>query len=212
MAARKLVLVGGGGHCISCIDVIELESRYEIIGILDPRLSIQDTILGYPVLGDDSRIRFLAKEDVYFLITVGQIDNPHLKKKLFQSLLDNRVNIATVISPRAYIGKDCRIGNGSIIMHDAIIISKSSIGQNCIVNTKAILEHESFVGNTTHISTGAIINGATRVGDNCFVGSNATVGHHLTITDNVVIGASSLVIKSIYEPGVYISNNLRKLR
>ena len=34
---QKLILLGGGGHCKSCIDVIEQESKYTIEGILDKK-------------------------------------------------------------------------------------------------------------------------------------------------------------------------------
>ena len=32
---QKLILIGGGGHCKSCIDVIEKEGRFQISGIVD---------------------------------------------------------------------------------------------------------------------------------------------------------------------------------
>ncbi len=32
---KNIVLVGGGGHCVSVIDVIENENRFNILGILD---------------------------------------------------------------------------------------------------------------------------------------------------------------------------------
>ena len=35
MSKPKLILIGGGGHCKSCIDVIEQEDNYEIVGIID---------------------------------------------------------------------------------------------------------------------------------------------------------------------------------
>ena len=31
----KIILIGGGGHCKSCIDVIEQEGRFTIAGIVD---------------------------------------------------------------------------------------------------------------------------------------------------------------------------------
>ena len=31
----KLILLGAGGHCKSCIDVIETEGKFTIAGILD---------------------------------------------------------------------------------------------------------------------------------------------------------------------------------
>ena len=33
----KILLVGGGGYCRSVIDVIEQESRYKIVGIIDKK-------------------------------------------------------------------------------------------------------------------------------------------------------------------------------
>ena len=35
MKKPEIILVGGGGHCKSCIDVIEAESRFTIKGIID---------------------------------------------------------------------------------------------------------------------------------------------------------------------------------
>ena len=32
---NNIILIGGGGHCVSCIDVIEAGKKYKIMGILD---------------------------------------------------------------------------------------------------------------------------------------------------------------------------------
>lgn len=32
---EQIILIGGGGHCKSCIDVIEQEGKYQIAGIVD---------------------------------------------------------------------------------------------------------------------------------------------------------------------------------
>ena len=42
----NLVLIGGGGHCVSVIDIIENENRFNIIGILDSNI-IENNVLGY---------------------------------------------------------------------------------------------------------------------------------------------------------------------
>ena len=34
---KELFLIGGGGHCKSCIDVIEEEGKFKIIGIIDQK-------------------------------------------------------------------------------------------------------------------------------------------------------------------------------
>jgi hypothetical protein len=37
---KKVFLIGGGGHCKSCIDVIENENKYKIKGIIDKKKKI----------------------------------------------------------------------------------------------------------------------------------------------------------------------------
>jgi len=37
---KKIILLGGGGHCKSCIDVIENENIYKIAGIIDKKKKI----------------------------------------------------------------------------------------------------------------------------------------------------------------------------
>ena len=32
---KEIILIGGGGHCKSVIDVIESEGQFEIVGIVD---------------------------------------------------------------------------------------------------------------------------------------------------------------------------------
>ncbi len=34
---KEIILVGGGGHCKSVIDVIEQEAKYKIAGIIDKK-------------------------------------------------------------------------------------------------------------------------------------------------------------------------------
>ena len=49
---KSLLLIGGGGHCRSCIDVIEAEGKYSIAGIVNQPGENTDPVLGYEVLGD----------------------------------------------------------------------------------------------------------------------------------------------------------------
>ena len=35
---KNLILIGAGGHCLSCIDVIELQNYYRIAGLVDNKL------------------------------------------------------------------------------------------------------------------------------------------------------------------------------
>ena len=50
---KELLLIGGGGHCKSIIDVIEEEGNFSIAGIIDKSDLLEKTVLGYPIIGND---------------------------------------------------------------------------------------------------------------------------------------------------------------
>ena len=168
----KLILVGGGGHCKSCIDVIEQENKYIIAGIVDIDTSIRE-LLGYPLLGHDDDLEKLKLNYDYALITIGQIKTPAIRVRLLDYARSLGFKLPVIISPRAYVSKHAKVGNGTIVMHDALINAGSIVGDNCIINTKSLIEHDAVIENNCHISTGAIINGSVIVRQGSFVGSNA---------------------------------------
>jgi sugar O-acyltransferase (sialic acid O-acetyltransferase NeuD family) len=202
----RLILIGGGGHCHACIDVIESTEKFDIIGIIDKREKVGQLVLGYPIIGDDSELYKFIKEDTWFIITLGNIKNANLRKSLFQILENYQANIATIISPYALVSKHSNIESGTIIMHRAIVGANSKIGHNSIINTNSNVEHDCIIGNHTHISTHAIINGHCVIGNEVFIGSNGTVFQEVSIVNNVTIGAGSLVTKNIKTTGVYFGN------
>ena len=83
---EKIILIGGGGHCRACIDVIEQEGRFTIAGIVDVPEKKQHNILGYPVIGSDADLAELIKTFPNVLITLGQIKSPTRRMELFNEL------------------------------------------------------------------------------------------------------------------------------
>ncbi len=197
MNKPKLILVGGGGHCKSCIDVIELEAKYDIVGILDLPEKKGEKILGYEIIGSDNDYEKYIQEGCEFLITVGQIKSATIRKTIFEKLNVLNGKMATVISPRAYISKYAILGKGTIVMHNAFVNVGAQVGVNCILNSNCNIEHDVVIGNHNHVSTGAFVNGDCKIGDEGFIGSNATISSQVNVGNNVLIGAGTLVIKSI---------------
>lgn len=207
----ELILLGGGGHCKSCIDVIEIEGKYKIAGIVDVKENIGQKILGYPVIGSDDDLNNIQKQYKYFHICVGQIKNNSLRVSLFEKLNHNGIIFPKIISPLAYVSKHAIIGDGSIIMHRAVINSDVRIGSFNIINTNSVIEHDSVLGDFNHISVSTNICGTVVIGNNCFIGSNSTVMNNVEISDSVVIGANSFVNKRVNQPGTYIGAPLRRI-
>ena len=193
MMKRNLILIGGGGHCKACIDVIEQHFRYQIAGIVDKPENLHIKIMGYEIIATDDDLPRLAKEFSYFIITLGQIKSPDRRIALFQTLKNLKVKFASIISPLAYVSKHAQVGEGTIVMHHALVNAGASIGRNCIINTKALVEHDAVVEDHCHIATSAVINGGVRVGRGTFSGSNSVTRESIEIGNNCIVGAGKSV-------------------
>jgi sugar O-acyltransferase (sialic acid O-acetyltransferase NeuD family) len=189
---NELILIGGGGHCKSCIDVIEAEGKFQIIGIVDQKEKIGQSVLDYKIIASDEELPNLVKEFNYFHITIGQIGAPKLRMKIYNQLKELEAELPIIISPKAHVSKYSSIGEGSIIMHYAMVNADAKIGINSIINTRALVEHDVIIGNFCHLATGAIVNGNTLVNDFSFIGSGAVTKQGAIIPENSFVKANSL--------------------
>lgn len=202
---RPLILIGGGGHCKSVIEVAE-SVGYEIKGILDMPDEVGKEVLpGHKVIGTDDEIpQYVEKCD--FIITVGFIKNPALRIKLYNKVKAAGGRLATIIASTAHVSKYAELGEGTVIMHHAFVNAGAKIGDNCIINTFVNIEHDAEVGNQCHISTGTMVNGECKIGENCFIGSQSVCANCIEIASDIIIGAGSVVRKSIRVKGIYAGN------
>lgn len=194
---KSLVLIGGGGHCRSCIEVIESTGRFRIKGIIDNKISKTETCLGYPFIGSDSDIDKIKTMNAMALVTVGQINSPYIRKNLYEILNSQEIKIPVIEASSSIVSRHSSIQEGSIIMHGAVVNARANIGINVIINSMALVEHDAQIGDHCHISTGARINGNAEIGDGCFVGSGAIIHQNIKIGRNSVIPAGSVISNDV---------------
>jgi sugar O-acyltransferase (sialic acid O-acetyltransferase NeuD family) len=207
---EPIILIGGGGHCLSCIDVLRSANMFEIIGILDISDKVGSTLLGIKVIGDDTDIPRLVSKYNNFLITIGQIKNPEKRVRIFETVKKYGGNLPVVISPKAYVSPSAIINEGTIIMHNSLVNAKAVIGKCCIINSGALIEHEASIGDFCHISTHAIVNGQVNIGNNSFIGSNSVIVNNVSLPEQIIVAAGACIFKSPAETGTYIGNPAKK--
>lgn len=203
-----IILIGGGGHCHACIDVLETTGEYNIKAIVDMPAQVGTKLLDYTVQHTDADLPELIAMHQNVLITLGQIKSPDQRMLLFEKAKDLGANFPSPVSPFAYISASAKIEQGCIIMHHALINAGAKIGQACIINSKALVEHGAEIGSFCHISTGAIVNGETSVGDGVFIGSNAVVAHGIEVGSSSIIGAGAVITKNV-PPGYIVTGEWR---
>ncbi len=195
MPKSEIILIGGGGHCRSCIDVIESNKTFKIAGIVEqPGMNKKESVLGYPIVGTDNDLKILKEKYEFALITIGQMGSSYPRKKMFNYLKKLNYKLPVIVSPLAYVSKHASLGEGSMVMHQAIVNAGSLVGINCILNTKCLIEHDAIIGDHTHISTAAVLNGETVIGSGSFVGSNTTIVQGARLPENYFFKAGRLIL------------------
>jgi sugar O-acyltransferase (sialic acid O-acetyltransferase NeuD family) len=193
----ELILMGGGGHCRSAIDVIEAEGSHHIIGVLERPAFEGDDVMGYPILGSDDAVADLVGPGIGVLVTIGQIKTSKIRERAFAAAGKAGAFLPVIVSPHAYCSRHADIGAGTLVMHGAVVNAACRVGENCIVNSMALLEHDVAIGDHTHIATGARVNGGVKIGPRCFIGSGAVLHNDIEIGEGAIIPAGSVVRSSV---------------
>jgi len=191
---KNILILGSGGHAISCFEILTYLNSYKVIGYVDVKNNINFKL---KYLGNDKNLKKIKKKFSYAIIAIGQIKNNKIREKKFNLLKKLDFKLPNIISPLTIVSKNISIGESNSFFHHVIINSECLIGNNNIINSKALIEHETIIGNNNHISTGAIINGNCKIGNNNFIGSGAIINNNIKIGNNCIIGSSTNIKKDI---------------
>ena len=188
MKKPNLILLGAGGHAQACIDVIEQEGKFSIVGLVGLPDEVGTSRGKYQVLASDDDLPNLLSQCQFAIVSLGQINSPKNRIRLYERAVEIGFKLPTIISPRAYISPSATIGAGTIVMHGAIVNANATIASNCIINTRAVIEHDAKVLDNCHISTGVIVNGNSKVGAGSFIGSGSLIKEGISIGKNAMVG------------------------
>ncbi|MDD2476655.1 MAG: acetyltransferase, partial [Dysgonamonadaceae bacterium] len=195
---KKILLVGGGGHCKSVLDsLLELE-QFSEIGILDKKEKMGEKILGVSVIGGDEDLPQLFTEGYkYAFVTVGGIGNSKLRIALFNKLSGIGFKIPNIIAPSAVVSSHVNLETGIFIGKNVVINAGSTIKKCAIINTGVIIEHDCFVGAFAHVASGSVLSGGVQIGENTHIGANSVIKQRLKIGSDSIIGMGSVVLKDM---------------
>ena len=204
MKTENVIIIGAGGHAKVVADIV-LRSGDHIVGFLDG-INPEGSFLGYPKLGSEQEYQNFP--DCSFIIAIG---NASVRERIASSM--SNAAWYTAIHPGAVISNiDTRIGEGTVIMADAIINPGAHIGRHCIINSGSIVEHDNRIGDYAHISVGAKVAGTVHIGDKTWVGAGVTVSNGIHVCGGCMLGAGAVVVKDITETGTYVGVPARKIK
>ncbi|SDJ85755.1 acetyltransferase [Natronincola ferrireducens] len=202
----KLIIIGASGHGKVIADIAIKMSKWQSIAFLDDDESIKIS-MGLEVIGKTTDA-FTYKEGADFFVAIG---NNAVREKVQEKLIEEGLNVVSLIHPSAIIGTDVEIGIGTVVMAGTVINSSTRIGKGCIINTSSSLDHDNVIENYIHISPGANLAGKVKVGKGSWLGIGSIVSNNVNICSGCKVGAGAVVVKDITEPGTYVGVPVRKI-
>lgn len=190
----NIVVIGAGGHARSVCDVLLMQGRHQILGLVDPEAA--EGFYDLPVLGGDEVLpELLARGCAQgALVAIG---SNRIRRRITEKLMDLGYEMVTAISPRAVVSPFARVEPGTVVMHGAVIGASARVGRGCIINTNCSLDHDDEVGDFCHIAPGVAISGTVRIGSESFVGTGARIIDGITLGERVMLGAGAVAIRDI---------------
>jgi len=209
---EKLVIWGASGHARVVIDIIQLGSTYEIVGMLDDVNSSRagSEFAGHRIIGGREQLARLRASGVNACILA--FGDCSARLQLGEIARQHGFSLARAIHPRAIVAGDATIGEGSVIAAGVVINPVAQIGENVIVNTCASVDHECVIDDGAHIALGAHLAARVHVGRGSWVGIGSVVKESVRIGKATVIGAGSLVLNDIPDDALAYGSPARLVR
>lgn len=202
---NKTLLIGGGGHARSLLEVTGPDAFTGYVALSSGELPLH--YIGH----DDVAVETYNPKEYRVHIAVGI--NGGCRLSLRRSIIDKfaRFKSVTVIAPTATITPGCSIGDGCCIMHRAVIV-RSTLGEHCVVNTGAIIDHDCHIGSNAFLAPGAILCGEVTLGNDVFIGAGAIVRNGVKISSEVSVAMGAVVTRDLNSPGVYAGNPAKLIK
>ncbi|MCX5713761.1 MAG: acetyltransferase [Candidatus Omnitrophica bacterium] len=194
---KKILLVGGGGHCKVIIDAIRKGKEFEVLGIVDENPDVKE-VMGVKVIGQDkdlSKIFDSGCKNAF--ISVGSVGDAGTRIKLGMILRKNGFYLPLIKHVSAVVAENTVIGGGTFIAAGVTIGPGTTIGDNAIINTASSVDHDCQISDFVHIAPGATLSGSVKIGQYSHIGTGAAIIERIVIGRSVVIGAGSVVVSDI---------------
>ena len=202
----KLIIIGASGHGKVVADIAIKMNKWQSIAFLDDDESIK-TSMGLEVIGKTADA-FTYKDEADFFVAIG---SNATRENIQEKLIEEGLNIVSLIHPSVVIGTDVEIGIGSVVMAGVVINSSTRIGKGCIINTSSSLDHDSMIEDYVHISPGVNMAGTVKVGNGSWIGIGSVISNNVNICSGCKVGAGAVVVKDITEPGTYVGVPVRRV-
>jgi sugar O-acyltransferase (sialic acid O-acetyltransferase NeuD family) len=187
-APRTLIIIGAGGHAVSVANVAHA-AGIKVQHFVDPGRG-GELLLGIKIIASLNELPDKLSHD--YAVAIGHNGS---RERVHHELVatHGELSFPALVHPSAILSIHTNVGQGTVIMPNAVVGPCSVIGQFCILNTMSSIDHDCVLSNYASLAPGAVTGGNVRVGERTSIGIRASIKHTVSIDSDTVIGANSYV-------------------
>lgn len=195
---RKLIVIGDTAFAEIAYEYFTYDSEYEVVGFSVERDFLKrDRLFGLPVVEfENITSQFAPGEHSFFAANVYTQRNM-LRSRLYREAKELGYAPASYVSSRAFVWRNCSIGEHCFIFENNVVQPFVTIGNNVVLWSGNHIGHHSTIHDHCFISSHVVISGFCQIGEACFMGVNSTVANNLTIGRNCIVGAGALILGDV---------------
>ena len=152
---KNLLIVGAGIYALVAKEIADSTGCFDEIAFVDD--FAKQTPNGMTVIGTTEDVKSLSAEYGNCVVAIG---NPDVRLSLLRKIeCETNCNIATLISPRAYVSPSAKVGKGTIIEPMAVVHAEVVVSRGCIISAGAVINHGSVCSDACHVDCNAVVFG-----------------------------------------------------
>lgn len=192
---KSLLIIGAGGHGRVCAEAAEA-AGWSVAAFFDDAVKGGRPINGIAVATvamKELHTEYPPETHALF-IAIGNNNDRRAHFEYGQSL---GYVLPVIRHPSAQISPTAAIGDGTVILANAVVSANAHIGRYCILNNSCSVDHDNVLDDGTQICPGAHLAGNVNCGRLAFIGTGAAIIPGRQIGDGAVVGAGSLVAADV---------------
>jgi sugar O-acyltransferase (sialic acid O-acetyltransferase NeuD family) len=149
----------------------------------------------------DEVSRHLGGDDVALVLGVGL---PRIKAALVARLEPLGLPWTTVVHPRATVGPNVTLGDGTYVAAGAIVTVNVRIGRFVTVNMHCQVAHDDVVEDFATLHPDVHLSGNVRIGTGCELGTGSIVIPGTSVGAWATLGAGCVAVRSLEGGTTYV--------
>ncbi|MBQ2244842.1 MAG: hypothetical protein II320_03270 [Oscillospiraceae bacterium] len=156
---KDLLIIGAGAYALVTKQIALSMGCFGTIGFLDDNASHAPD--GTPVLGTCQDLTLWQERFPQVVVAIG---NGQIRQRLLDRIAaETTMEIATLVSPHAFVCPSAHLSPGCIIEPMAVVHAGCELGKGCIISAGAVVNHLSTCGDCVHVNCNAVIHGGSSV-------------------------------------------------